>query len=181
MSKNIISLKSIITAITRSFSQAQEELCWSQLAALLEFFHDDGSPKTLKFNVPSFNENDNKSDEINTFQAPILSLIAPSPLHIADSKIEFNVAINELSYEENTSLTPKEKFLDLGGKDGDTYISEDNSIPFDMMVDTSIANSDVRGGIKIVMKVKSSSNQDGYERMLAKLAQLQVIDKKTNN
>lgn len=50
-----------------------------------------------------------------------------------------------------------------------------------MMVDTSIANSDVRGGIKIVMKVKSSSNQDGYERMLAKLAQLQVIDKKINN
>ena len=86
MSKNIISLKSIITAITRSFSQAQEELCWSQLAALLEFFHDDGSPKTLKFNVPSFNENDNKSDEINTLQAPILSLIAPEDALEASTK-----------------------------------------------------------------------------------------------
>lgn len=181
MSKNILSLKSIIAAITRSFSQAQEELCWSQLAALLEFFHKDGSPKTLNFNFPNINDDDTKEDEPKVFQAPILSLIAPNPLHIADSKIEFNVTISELSYKKNQSLTPKEKFLDIGGKDNGNYVSDDESIPFDILVDTGASNNNVKGAIKIIMKVKSSSNQDGYDRMLSKLAQLQGLDSVTKD
>lgn len=188
MPKQIISLKSLIGALSRSFSTAQEELCWSQLGSLLEFFHKDGTPKNLNFSIPRDKPQDENldSDEdktspysdvplTETYQAPILSLISPSPLQIADGKMEFNVAITEMAYQRNDDISAKERFLDIGGHDGSSYTGSTDSLPIDLLVDTSVGDTTQRGSLRINMRVKAAQHQDGYDRMISKLSQLQGI------
>lgn len=188
MPKQIISLKSLIGALSRSFSTAQEELCWSQLGSLLEFFHKDGTPKNLKFTIPrdmpqdedlisqedgTATSSNTQSTYTQTYQAPILSLIAPSPLQIADGKMEFNVAITEMAYQRNDEISAKERFLDIGGHDGSSHSGDKDSLPIDLLVDTSVGDATQRGSLRINMRVKAAQHQDGYDRMLSKLSQLQ--------
>lgn len=181
MQKHIISLKSLVGALSRSFSVAQEELTWSQLSSLLEFFHKDGTPKNLKFKIPTSSEpsvdgltqQDKASEQ---YEAPILGLISPSPLHIAESKMEFNVSISELAYQQNyNELSSKERFLDIGGKDGTSYQGKSDELPMDIMVDTSSGSVNQRGSLKINIKVKAAPQQDGYDRLISKLSQLQGV------
>lgn len=183
MPKNIISLKALISALSRSFSTAQEELTWSQLSSLLDFFHKDGTPKNLKFTLPK--ESDDHSgnaagnalspETTEQYEAPVLSLIAPSPLHIAEGKLEFNVAITDVSYRQSYDIGNKERFLDLGGHDGLDVEGESDNLPADIMVDTSTRRSDQMSNLKIIMKVKAAPHQDGYDRLISKMSQLHGV------
>lgn len=189
MPKHIISLKSLIGALSRSFSTAQEELTWSQLSALLDFFHKDGTTKNLRFSIPkdqdkeaneaSKDNNDSNASasdkQSEMYQAPILSLISPSPLHISDGKIEFNVSIAEIDYQQNADISAKERFLDIGGHDGSSFQGETDSLPADILVDTSSSEQTQRGNLKLSMRVKAVTHQDGYDRIISKLSQLQGI------
>ncbi len=166
--KRLISLKSLVTALSRAFSAAQFELSWAQLAALQEYFHDDGTPKTLKMRLPD----SANPEQITGYQAPILSLIPPKPLGIAQARMSFSVSVGELVSETTRGLTAREQFLDLGGRDmgGSSVHSEVQ--PIDLIVDSQPTNA-ASGSISIDMKVRQFEGSDGYMRMLSKLSQLQ--------
>lgn len=182
MPKQVVSLKSLISALSRSFVSAQEEMTWSQLASLLDFFHKDGTSKNLKFIIPKSTDETtsegSKGTEGEQYEVPILSLIAPSPLHIAEGKMEFNVAITDINYKSDEhQLNSKEMFLDIGGRDG-TNIKDKNtdySLPMDIMVDTSSSGGSHQNSLSITMKVKAAPHQDGYDRFISKMSQLQGI------
>ena len=167
--KRMISLKSLVTALSRAFSAAQYELSWAQLSAMLEYFHDDGTPKTLNMRLPDAAD----PEKISEYQAPILSLVPPKPLAISQARMSFSVSIGELVSESTQGLTSREQFLDLGGRDVNSDAVHSEVQPIDLIVDTQ-TNGNASGSISIDMKVRHTEGSDGYMRMLSKLSQLQV-------
>ncbi|MBO8415063.1 MAG: DUF2589 domain-containing protein [Proteobacteria bacterium] len=168
MSK-FITLKSLIAALARSFSTAQDELSWSQLAALQTYFHDDLTPKTLNMKLPE-PQADNQIAS-TSFKAPILSLIPPKPLAITEAKLTFHVGLGEISAEQESGLTLRQRFLDIGRHDKGGRVHSE-VLPYELLVDPKSPEKQ-SGSIQISMKVRSDSQSEGFDRMLAKLAQLQ--------
>ncbi len=166
---NIISFSGFIAALGRAFSTAQDELSWTQLAALKDYLHDDGTPKTLNMMIPKVDAAP-EDPQYEGLQAPILGLIPPKPLAISEAKIEFQVGISEIKFTPNMGETAREKFLDIGRRD--LAVNHSEILPVDLLVESN-PRADQSGTMKVSMKVRCGDMNEGYERIITKLAQLQ--------
>ena len=101
--KNIISLDNLLRSIHNSILKTQLMTEQQHLRNLRRYINEDGTPKTIKINVPSVDKNNGPDTEDAELNVPLVSLVPPTAIKIKDFKINFKV--NLLGYKESMAKT----------------------------------------------------------------------------
>lgn len=176
-----ISLKTLIATLARSFVDAQEHIAWTQLLSIQNYFHKNGSPKTIDIKVPISESAQNKLSDGNDIQTdnsedspnysiPLLSIAPVKPLNIKEAQLEFSVGISEIDVDSTLKDDPSLSFLNMDDLNDGIKIG---SVPQDLFVDIKSLTTSKVGNIKVNLKIESSDVEDGYARLINTLSQLQ--------
>jgi hypothetical protein len=100
-------LSSLLSAITSSIVEAQQQMEQSQIMNLLSYFEekDEGrEPYTLNLSLPSMHP-DAKPGERANYLTPYISLLPHSSLRIEKTEVEFSVSMNGIAMDDKAQET----------------------------------------------------------------------------
>lgn len=156
-----IKLNELVNAFSAAVIDAQRIATETQYRALMQYFNDDGSPKTrvLKIPKPTTGEHISKEREYHLIEVPIITLTPPTSLSIKDLTVSMNVDISEMPAGIKTK--PAKNI--------------NNAVQTEVLVHASTASTKQAGDVGVAQITLRVSTTDGNEAMTKLLSHLQKV------
>ena len=92
---NFVALQDLVHSIASAVAEAQQEVEKAQIANLVSYLDSERRPLTLQLRVPSIRPEAQPGEE-DFYQAPLMALVARSPLRIKQVEVSFDIELGDL-------------------------------------------------------------------------------------
>lgn len=166
---DFVPLEALIHAIAAAVTDAQDQVERTQIANLTAYLDKDGRPLTLQMRVPSIRP-DASAGEEDSFEAPLMGLVAHTLLSIKTMEITFDVQLG--SVEEAPSPTAPRK----RSPEADPQASK-SPIEHRVTVNPTVTAANTKDGTSahVVLTVESVPSPEGMSRLIDELIKRQTV------